>query len=119
LSLEPPVVAELYRLCDLVLLPSHREGFGMPILEAGVVDRPIFTTDVPALEALGEPLESLIKVGETPRALASRIQGWAEKDIAHRLRRRFRRAYVWPAIFSSAIEPLIQDSLSASAERAR
>ncbi len=30
------VVAQLYRASDAVFIPSHREGFGMPVLEAGL-----------------------------------------------------------------------------------
>ena len=36
LDLVPTDVAELYRLADLVLMPSLREGFGIPVLEAGL-----------------------------------------------------------------------------------
>ncbi|MGE5141268.1 MAG: glycosyltransferase family 4 protein, partial [Rudaea sp.] len=39
-------VAELYRISDLVLMPSLREGFGLPVLEAGLVGKPVFSTDV-------------------------------------------------------------------------
>ena len=30
------IIADLYRIADLLLFPSHREGFGIPILEAGL-----------------------------------------------------------------------------------
>ncbi|OGO07461.1 MAG: hypothetical protein A3K46_04225, partial [Chloroflexi bacterium RBG_13_60_9] len=51
----PPdaVMADLYRLSDALFLPSREEGFGIPLLEAGLSHRPIFCADLPALRELG------------------------------------------------------------------
>lgn len=38
-------VAAAYRDCDLLLFPSTREGFGVPILEAQASGRPVVTSD--------------------------------------------------------------------------
>lgn len=44
-----------YQDCDLVTFPSFHEGFGMPILEANAVGRPIVTSTVCSLpEAAGD-----------------------------------------------------------------
>ncbi len=43
------VIAELYRLADLVLLPSEQEGFGLPALEAALARAPLVCADIPAL----------------------------------------------------------------------
>lgn len=110
LLLDPSTVAELYRTSDLVLTPSHREGFGMPILEAALVGRPVFTTHAPVVDDLPEEdVVHLIRPDETPQAVASRILAWASRDSAHRLRRLTRKNYTWPAIFANAVEPLIEN----------
>ena len=37
----------LYAACDIVLLPSWREGLSRSLIEAAAMERPIITTDVP------------------------------------------------------------------------
>ena len=112
LLLDSAVVAELYRLCDLVLMPSHREGFGMPVLEAGLVDRPVFGTPMPVMEELGEGMLYPIAPDEPPEQVAIRMLEWAGQDASHRLRQRVRQAYLWPAIFTQSIEPLIKGMMT-------
>ena len=107
LMMNPSAVAELYRVCDLVLMPSHREGFGMPVIEGGLVGKPIFATAIPALEEVGRDSVYVIEPGESPAQVAARIRLWAQQDITHRLRRRVRQEYTWPSVFSRMIEPLI------------
>ena len=38
------VISDFYRLADALLMPSREEGFGIPILEAGLSRLPIFCT---------------------------------------------------------------------------
>ncbi len=48
-------VVELYQSCDLVVFVSTYEGFGLPILEAQAVGRPVLTSDIsPMGEVAGE-----------------------------------------------------------------
>jgi len=47
-------VADAYRRCDILLFPSTYEGFGMPIVEAQAVGRPVITSNCSAMpEAAG------------------------------------------------------------------
>src|SRR5207248_857763 len=47
--------SDLYRLADGLLFPSRSEGFGIPILEAGLVGIPIFCSDIaPFRESAGD-----------------------------------------------------------------
>jgi glycosyltransferase involved in cell wall biosynthesis len=48
-----PVVAELYRRARLVLLPSLREGFGLPIVEAMACGAVVVASDLPVLREAG------------------------------------------------------------------
>ena len=42
-------VVALYRSCDVVMFASTYEGFGLPILEAQAVGRPLITSDLPPM----------------------------------------------------------------------
>jgi glycosyltransferase involved in cell wall biosynthesis len=48
-----PIVAELYRRARLVLLPSLREGFGLPIVEAMACGAIVVASDLPVLREAG------------------------------------------------------------------
>ncbi len=117
-AIESAEASELYRVCDLLLLTSSREGFGIPILEAGLAAMPIFTTEVPALEEFEPGSVNIIERGELPAQVAKRIKEWAATNMSHRLRRHIRRDYTWSAIFRRHIEPLLQECITIDRVRA-
>jgi glycosyltransferase involved in cell wall biosynthesis len=51
--LDRSTLASVYRRCALVLLPSEREGFGLPVLEALACGTPIVASDIDALREVG------------------------------------------------------------------
>ena len=48
-----PILAALYRRAALVLLPSDREGFGLPLVEAMASGTPVLASDLPVLREVG------------------------------------------------------------------
>ncbi|MBN1994061.1 MAG: glycosyltransferase family 4 protein [Anaerolineae bacterium] len=106
--IDPPVVADLFRLSDIMFMPSHREGFGMPILEAGQVGLPVFcSATIPAAREIGAPDIITFEPTANPADVAAEILAWANHNPVHQLRRRVRQNYTWPAIFKRHIEPLL------------
>jgi len=102
------VVGDLFRVSDLMFMPSHREGFAMPVLEAGLAGIPVVCTGVPAAVEIGGEDVILFDLDDTPDHLAARLLAWAEGSAVHRLRRRVRQSYTWQAIFRRDIEPLLR-----------
>jgi glycosyltransferase involved in cell wall biosynthesis len=102
-------VGELYRLSDALFMPSHREGFGMPVLEAGLAGIPVISRDVPAAVEIAR--DKVLRIGENedPPRLARRVIDWATQNQVLQLRRRVRQDYTWEAIFRKKIEPLISN----------
>lgn len=98
---------DLYLMADALLFPSEREGFGIPVLEAGLVRLPIFCSDLPPLrESAGEEAE-YIASGANPEETAAHIGEVLAKDRAYRLKRRVVNEYSWKRIFSEKIEPCV------------
>jgi glycosyltransferase involved in cell wall biosynthesis len=50
---ERPQLAALYRRASVVVLPSDREGFGLPIVEGMACGTPVIASDIPALREVG------------------------------------------------------------------
>lgn len=67
-----PVLAALYRRAALVLLPSAREGFGLPVIEALACGTPIVCSDLPVLREVGGAAAEYAPVGD-PVAWAARV----------------------------------------------
>ena len=101
------VVGDLFRVSDVMFMPSHREGFGMPVLEAGLMGIPVVATGVPAAREIGADDVILFDLDETPEQVAQRIVARIESDPVCRLRRLVRQQYTWQAIFERDILPLL------------
>ncbi|MBN1311855.1 MAG: glycosyltransferase family 4 protein [Anaerolineae bacterium] len=109
-TIGPDVVGDLFRACDVMFMPSHREGFGMPVLEAGLAGLPVVCTNVPVAEEIGGDDVIFLAANEGPTDTAARLLVWAEHSTVHHLRRRVRQEYTWQALFHQKIEPLLKGS---------
>jgi glycosyltransferase involved in cell wall biosynthesis len=107
-TIDMRAVGDLFRVSDVVFMPSHREGFGMPVLEAGLVGVPVVCTHVPAAWEIGGRDVVIFDANQDPAHVAKQILEWAEGSPTHRLRRRVRQNYTWQAIFERDIRPLLE-----------
>ena len=107
-TIDQSIVAELYRTADVMFMPSHREGFGMPVLEAGLIGLPILSTAVPAVRDLAQDEVLLFSPDEAPLRLAERILDWLKARPEHQLRVKVRQQYTWRAIFKRDLLPLLE-----------
>jgi mannosylglucosylglycerate synthase len=105
--LDNNVIGDLYRVSDVLLIPSHREGFGMPIMEAALVGLPVVTTPIPAAVELGGEDVVIISNQEEPEQIARKILDKVNQTPIHRFRRRTRQKFTWKAIFTRDIQPLL------------
>ena len=103
------VVADLYRVADLLFMPSHQEGFGMPVLEAGLLGLPVAASDtIPAAVEIGRDEVFIFNLQQDPQLLAQELLSWLASDPQRRLARRTRQTYTWQALFEQQIESLLQ-----------
>jgi glycosyltransferase involved in cell wall biosynthesis len=64
--LERPLLAALYRRASLVLLPSDREGFGLPLVEAMACGTPVVASAISALLEVGGDATTYCAPGDVP-----------------------------------------------------
>jgi glycosyltransferase involved in cell wall biosynthesis len=103
-------MADLYQLADALLFPSAKEGFGIPMLEAGLARLPIFCADIPPLRETGEGAACFFDLRDSPDAIAADMAQVLERDDAHRLRRRVLARFTWQRIVKERVIPLLRSS---------
>ncbi len=104
-------IANLYQIADALLFPSQQEGFGIPILEAGLAGLSIFCADLPPLRETGESDAHYFDpvVGD-PDVIAAQILAVLENSQTARLKIRARGRYRWDVLVRDYLLPLLEDS---------
>jgi glycosyltransferase involved in cell wall biosynthesis len=107
-DLPDAVVADFYRLADALFFPSREEGFGIPLLEAALVNLPVFCADIPPLRKLGGGQVHYFSPDADPGAVARHVAETLERDTRFAFRRRVRDGYTWESVYEWHIAPLLK-----------
>ncbi|HQX75963.1 MAG TPA: glycosyltransferase, partial [Thermoflexales bacterium] len=99
----------LYRMCDILFLPSTDEGFGIPILEAVAVGRAIVCSDLPPLRASGGETATYIDPRGSAEDAAAAIAGLIAKMPRILQRRRTLRRCSWRTITERDVLPILSN----------
>ncbi len=110
-NLEDQTVAELYAVADALLFPSAHEGFGLPILEAGLARLPAVVTDIPIFAEVGGDDVWRVDLAATAETIADRIRTALNENCA-RLYRRILHEFRWEVIVDRKIIPLLNAEYS-------
>ena len=89
-----PVLAALYRRASLVVMPSEREGFGLPVIEAMACGTPVVCSDLPVLREVGGEAAAFCAMGD--------VEAWSARILAL-LGERDRDARAWSARREAAL----------------
>ncbi|HSL45089.1 MAG TPA: glycosyltransferase family 4 protein [Anaerolineales bacterium] len=103
------VIFDFYHLADALFLPSQEEGFGIPILEAGLAGLPIFCSDIPPLQSLGTAHAVYFSPDANPGPLAKIIADDLSSNRVFRMRMEVRRGFTWERIYAQDIAPLLRE----------
>lgn len=104
-----PVIADFYRLADGLFLPSQEEGFGLPLLEAGLTGLPVFCTDLLPLQELGGDDVFYFSPQAHPSELAQAVYKTLMEDPRYKLKVRVRQKYSWEKVYQEHIAPLLEE----------
>jgi len=102
-----PMMDDLYQLADLLIFPSAQEGFGIPLLEAGLVRLPVFCSDIPPFREIACDTVHTFALDAPAENTAARIVRFLETDRATRLRHEVLGRFSWERIFGERIAPLL------------
>jgi glycosyltransferase involved in cell wall biosynthesis len=101
-DVDEPTLAALYRRAALVLQPSEREGFGLPVIEALASGTPAVASDLPVLREVGGSAVEFCPVGDVDawcRTVAALLEERrhmpAQWDARREAGRRHARSFTW------------------------
>ncbi len=107
IRLDYEVVVDLFALADVLVFPSAHEGFGLPVLEAGLHRLPVVCSDIPALREIGGDEPFYVPPDADGEVIASAIERALDTPSA-RLSRRA-RSLAWPRVLRERVLPVILD----------
>ncbi len=109
IKVDERLLRDLYLLSDLLLFPTSAEGFGIPILEAGICHLPVACSHIEPLTEVGGEEVLYLNLNDKPEKMATDIINHLTRHLTLPLFKKVFRCYTWPAIFSQKIEPLLQE----------
>lgn len=103
------IVRDLFQICDILFFPSKEEGFGIPLIEAGIFGKPVVASNIASFKETGKDTDVVFfDLGEAPESIAKRIIEIKEKSQTYKLYKRVLREYSWEGIFRKHIAKLLE-----------
>ncbi|GAB4184412.1 MAG: hypothetical protein Kow00108_22000 [Calditrichia bacterium] len=98
-------IRDLYLISDVLFMPSFQEGFGIPLLEAGMIKMPIICSNIPPFREIGGEEVCFFEPDDSPDTIADLMIKFlsTEKSTIHF--RKVMKEYIWDNIFFRKLEP--------------
>lgn len=103
-------IADLYRVADVILLPSEAEGFGLPVIEAAAARAPLVCADIEVLREIGGAGIHLFSADAGAEGVALAITAALGEPLVAQ-RRRVADTYSWDRILPR-IETAVERALA-------
>ncbi len=100
-------IRDLYLIADALFLPSTQEGFGIPLLEAGMIKLPIICSNIPPFKEIGGHDVVFFNLNDSPETIARRILEFKQRLEPQRMFRRVMKEYTWDNIYTYKLYPLL------------
>jgi len=102
-------IRDLYLISDLLFMPSISEGFGVPLLEAGINKLPIFCSDIPPFQEIGSEYANYFSLSESSAEVADKILNYFSSFQPYGMYRYIRSQYYWDNIYNNKLLPFLQE----------
>jgi glycosyltransferase involved in cell wall biosynthesis len=109
LYISDQVISDFYQLADILLFPSRREGFGIPVLEAGLARIPVFAADIPSVQESAGEFAHLFDPEGDPEIVAQAIIESLESNQTFQFRKRVIHNFTWKAVLEQELVPLLEE----------
>lgn len=95
----------LYNVSDLLFLPSKQEGFGLPLLEAGLFRLPVFCPRLEPMQSILKHNVNLFDLEESAQSIAGKVIQALNNNTGYHARKEVITRYSWERLFDEKIEP--------------
>ncbi|MDO9528311.1 MAG: glycosyltransferase family 4 protein [Syntrophales bacterium] len=106
-------IRDLYFIADILFMPSISEGFGLPLLEAGMAKLPIVCSDIPSFMEIGRDYVCSFSITDAPDRIAEKILHFLATISTHNMYRNVIEKYAWDAVYRNHIRPLFKKAMKA------
>lgn len=100
---------DLYQISDVLFMPSKQEGFGIPLLEAGMIKLPIVCSDIPPFKTIGGKNVCYFKIDEKPMEIAEKLLKFINTLKTHKMYRNVIHNHVWDNIYKNKLKPFLEN----------
>ncbi len=100
-------IRDLYLMADLLLMTSRDEGFGLPLLEAGMIKLPIACSRIKPFQEIGTDV-CFFRIEDPPLFIAGRIMEYLSRTTTHEMYRKVMREFIWDTICRREILPFLE-----------
>ena len=100
-------LGDLYKICDLLLITSYQEGFGIPILEAAAMKMPIACSRIPSLLEIAKDKALFFELDENPSDIARKIINYLKAQPGYFMFKQVISRFSWESIYRNYLKSLI------------
>lgn len=100
-------IRDIYQISDLLFMPSKQEGFGIPLLEAGMLKLPIACSDIDPFKSIAGKDAFYFSLKDHPKEIAENILEYLGQLRTHRMYRKIFRYYLWDNIYNDLLRPFL------------
>jgi len=105
-------IRDLYLISDMLFLPSFQEGFGIPLLESGMIKLPIVCSRIPPFLEIGGDSVCTFELSDSPEKIAQKILEFYRNLKPAHMFRKVMRDFVWDNIYKTRLLPLLNHAVA-------